>query len=233
MSQLYRNATLRYIQAYLSDRIMTPADFAPYYSEKLFILPVPFYVTSYKADAERQNHLIQDEKPNSKLSSKDYKTVAPVKYPTVAGMRNHCTFFLLPPLCYRGCSLRRVHPAELDAVNDAMRPLHNLSQHSMVMASFNQVIARLAFSTSCTRMNVSIIGYRCLTAVPAAQDRNAVLVICRANFSRMSQCRALDHGKVTCFKRTCFRVFVSSIITCNNAAVVSLIIMYNNAASSE
>jgi hypothetical protein len=76
---------------------MTPADFAPYYSEKLFILPVPFYVTSYKADAERQNHLIQDEKPNSKLSSKDYKTVAPVKYPTVAGMCKQYTFFFLPP----------------------------------------------------------------------------------------------------------------------------------------
>ncbi len=105
------------------------------------------------------------------------------------------------PLCCRRCSLRRVHPAELDAVNDAMRPLHNLSQHSMVMASFNQVIARFAFSMSCTRMNVGIIGHRCLTAVPAAQDRNAVLVICRANFSRMSQFCSLDYGKVTCFKR--------------------------------
>jgi hypothetical protein len=47
---------------------------------------------------------------------------------------------LLPRLYFQ-----RVTPAELDAVNDAMRPLHNLSQHSMVMASFNQVNTRFAF----------------------------------------------------------------------------------------
>jgi hypothetical protein len=31
--------------------------------------------------------------------------------------------------------------AELDAVNDDQRPLHNLSRQAMVMASFNQVRA--------------------------------------------------------------------------------------------
>jgi hypothetical protein len=74
-----------YIQAYLSDRIMTPADFAPYYSEKLFILPVPFYVTSYKADAERQEELVREARSRTNQSEKDYTSVAPVKYPTVAG----------------------------------------------------------------------------------------------------------------------------------------------------
>ncbi len=74
-----------YIQAYLSDRIMTPADFAPYYSEKLFILPVPFYVTSYKADAERQEELVREARSRANQSEKDYTSVAPVKYPTVAG----------------------------------------------------------------------------------------------------------------------------------------------------
>ena len=83
-----------YVQAYLSDRVMTPADFAPFYSEKLFVLPVPFYVTSYKADAERQELLrIQqqlEEKQQAAATpgakpSKAYKTVAPVKYPTIAG----------------------------------------------------------------------------------------------------------------------------------------------------
>ena len=67
---------------------MTPADFAPYYTEKLFILPVPFYVTSYKADAARQEELSRDTVSRAALQavpSNDYKTVAPVKYPTVAG----------------------------------------------------------------------------------------------------------------------------------------------------
>lgn len=62
---------------------MTPADFAPYYTEKLFILPVPFYVTSYKADAARQEELARAEQ--HAVPSNGYKTVAPVKYPTVAG----------------------------------------------------------------------------------------------------------------------------------------------------
>jgi predicted O-linked N-acetylglucosamine transferase (SPINDLY family) len=85
-----------YIQAYLSDRIMTPADLAPYYSEKLFILPVPFYVTSYKADAERQQqqqqqqqHLHAHTRPGAEASA-TYATVAPVKYPTVAGDTPAC-----------------------------------------------------------------------------------------------------------------------------------------------
>ena len=80
-------ALRRYIQAYLSDRVMTPADLAPYYSEKLFILPVPFYVTSYKADAMRQEELIaasQTDKSAAR-SARDYTSVAPVKYPTIAG----------------------------------------------------------------------------------------------------------------------------------------------------
>jgi hypothetical protein len=50
-------------------------------------------------------------------------------------------------------------------------------------------------------MNVAIICDRCLTMLPASQDGNVVLVLCRANFSCMPQFRALDHGKVTCFKR--------------------------------
>jgi hypothetical protein len=76
-----------YIQGYLSDRVMTPADFAPYYTEKLFILPVPFYVTSYKVDAERQHRLMQQALSfNGSDASKDFKAVAPVRYPTIAGV---------------------------------------------------------------------------------------------------------------------------------------------------
>jgi hypothetical protein len=68
---------------------MTPADLAPYYSEKLFILPVPFYVTSYKADAQRQEQLMAASQTDKSFarSASDHMSVAPVKYPTIAGDR--------------------------------------------------------------------------------------------------------------------------------------------------
>jgi predicted O-linked N-acetylglucosamine transferase (SPINDLY family) len=103
-----------YIQGYLSDRIMTPADLAPYYSEKLFVLPVPFYVTSYKVDAARQDDLLQGhaQQVSQSVLSNEYKNVAPVKYPTIA---------------------------ELNAVGDEQRHVHNIPRDAMVMASFNQL----------------------------------------------------------------------------------------------
>lgn len=190
---------------------MTPADVAPYYSEKLFILPVPFYVTSYKADAERQNHLIQDRNSNSKLSSKDFKTVAPVKYPTVSGMLNYFAFFLCHPVAVTAVS-------PVSPTREPCRARCGQRRH----ASFPQLVAAqygdgkfqsgqytLCFSVFYAQINVEIFVGRCLMMVPAPQDWNVVLVFCRADFSRMSQLCSVDHGKVPRFKRVvAFEKFV-------------------------
>jgi hypothetical protein len=37
----------------------------------------------------------------------------------------------------------RCHWLELDAMHDGMRPMHNLTRDSMVMASFNQATAHI------------------------------------------------------------------------------------------